>query len=128
MKNLTKLILVFCSVIIATVVNAQDYKHPYGLVNKDGKITDAKGSSIGSITSTGVLSDASGAKIAHVDANGNMVDVKTGKVLGHASKNGTFIYHFKETNDTLTVGPMVFAKLKITMVKRYYWFMKTINR
>ena len=97
--------LVLLGVIMTVTVNAQDYKHPYGLVNKDGMIMDSTGKHIGSITKEGVLKDAEGNKIAQVDANDNLVDDKTGKVIGHAPKNGTFTYYFKDSKETMTIGP-----------------------
>lgn len=105
MTNAIKFFIAILGVVFALSVNAQDYKHPYGLIDKDGKITDSTGKYLGSITIDGMIKDASGAKIAHVDGKGNLVDAKSGKILGKFSKNGTFVYHFDEkAKDTLTIG------------------------
>ncbi|MCU0430947.1 MAG: DUF3659 domain-containing protein [Cytophagaceae bacterium] len=105
MKTIVKTILALVVVSLSFSSNAQDYKHPYGFVKKGGEITDSTGKKIGSITSDGTLSDSTGSRIAHVDTRGNLVDAKTGKILGHAPKNGTFVYHFNETQkDTLTIS------------------------
>lgn len=107
MKNqIVILFILFGLLLSSTFSIAQDYKHPYGLVSKEGKITDPKGTVIGSITKDGTIKDESGNKIATVNSTGNLVDTKTGKVLGHAPKNGEFIYfnHNGTQNDTLSTS------------------------
>jgi hypothetical protein len=104
MKTSSKMILVLLGIIMTITVNAQDYKHSYGFVDKHGKITDSTGTHLGWITPSGVLQDNNKVTIAHVDLNGNLIDQKTGKSMGRAPKNGTFVYHFKESTDTLTIG------------------------
>lgn len=105
MKKLKIIVFALLGLILSTSLsNAQDYKHPYGLVSKEGKLTDSKGEYLGSITKDGTIKDAEGTKIAQVGANGNLVDAKTGKVIGHAPKNGTFVYYFDNASDTLTTS------------------------
>jgi hypothetical protein len=84
-------------VVFAFQLNAQNYKAPK--IDASGKITDAKGTPIGSVTLDGVVSDASGTKVAYVNAEGAMVDAKTGKVLGKPEKNGMILPHFDKTSD-----------------------------
>lgn len=101
----TCMLALFGILLMTTFSFAQDYKHPYGLVSKEGKVTDSTGQHIGWITNDGNIKDAAGTKIAHVGADGKVVDAKTGKTIGHAPKNGTFIYHFdKNVTDTLTTS------------------------
>ncbi len=106
MKKLTTIVFATVGLLLSiSLSHAQDYKHPYGLVSKEGKITDPSGKQIGSITADGIIKDEAGTKIAQVGADGNLVDAKTGKSIGHAPKNGTFIYYFdKNTSDTLTTS------------------------
>ncbi|MDB5274579.1 MAG: hypothetical protein JWO58_2946 [Chitinophagaceae bacterium] len=104
-KTHTLLLALFSILMVATVSNAQDYKHPYGLVDSKGIVTDPNGTKLGSITTEGVIKDASGNQIAQVDANGNVIDAKTGKKTGHAPKNGAFVYYFPENKkDSLMTG------------------------
>ncbi len=51
---------------------------------------------MGWIMSDGVIKDSASAKIAHIDDKGNVVDGASGKVLGKAAKNGTYLYHVKD--------------------------------
>jgi len=106
MKTMNTFMLALFAVLLMTTVSiAQDYKHPYGLVSKDGKVTDPNGKNIGSITPEGVIKDVAGKSIAKVDANGDLIDAKTGKKIGHAPKNGTFVYSFPENKtDSLTTS------------------------
>lgn len=90
------LLAIFAILLSVTISNAQDYKHPYGLVDNKGNVTDPEGNRLGSITPDGKIKDASGTTVAHVNASGNLVDTKTGKVLGHVPKNGNFVYYYPE--------------------------------
>lgn len=100
-KNLLALIIVFFSILSNSL--AQNYKAP--AIDASGKITDAHGKHIGSITTDGHLKDSSGTEIAHIDKDGNMIDHVTKKKMGKAAKNGTFVYHFdKDKTTTLTTS------------------------
>lgn len=107
MKTIKKIVLAMLGVVLAmSVSNAQDYKHPYGLVGEDGKVLSPNGKHLGWVTKEGVIKDAAGIKIAHVDSEGNLVDAKTGKKLGKAEKNGSFMSHYAKTPDEKwTVSP-----------------------
>lgn len=105
MKQIVKITMAIIVMSLVHVVNAQDYKHPFGWVKQNGKVTDSSGTFIGTILTNGTIKDTSGTTIAHVDTRGNLVDAKTGKILGKPLKNGSFVYHFNEsTSDTLTVS------------------------
>jgi len=92
-------------IITASGSFAQNYKQPIPSIDAKGKITDAKGKYIGWVTSDGIIKDAAGIKIAHIDNAGNAIDAVTGKNLGKASKNGTYLYHVKSgANDSLMVS------------------------
>ena len=94
--------------LLFTASNAQDYKHPFGLVDSKGKVTDPDGNHLGTVTPEGTIKDASGTTIAHINAAGNVVDTKTGKVIGHAPKNGNFVYYYPENqkDSLLTTQPL----------------------
>ncbi len=79
MKTITKFLLAIVMIVLALSVSAQDYKHPYGLIQEDGKVMSPEGKHLGWVTKEGVIKDSTGVKIAHVDAEGNLVDAKTGK-------------------------------------------------
>jgi len=69
MKSLKIFVLALLGVVSAiTFSKAQDYKHPYGLVNQEGKVLDNKGKHIGWVTNEGVIKDINGVKISHVDS------------------------------------------------------------
>lgn len=108
MKKLPFTLLLLVLVTAAQTVLSQNYKQPIPSIDAQGKIMDGKGNHIGWITSDGVVKDASGKKIAHIDDQGNAVNASTGKVLGKASKNGTYLYHVENGHsDSLTVlSPM----------------------
>ncbi|MBC7486138.1 MAG: DUF3659 domain-containing protein [Cytophagaceae bacterium] len=109
MKNKNVFLLMILGILLASpFCNAQDYKHPYGLVDSKGNVTDPDGKHLGSITPEGVINDAAGVQIAHVNAEGNVVDTKTGKVLGHAPKNGNFVYYYPENkkDSLMTTQPL----------------------
>jgi hypothetical protein len=74
MKTSSKIILVLLGLIMTITVNAQDYKHPYGFVDKDGKITYSIGTHLVWITPAWALLDNNKVTIAHVDLNGNLID------------------------------------------------------
>lgn len=101
-----QLMLLFV-LLISAIGNAysQNYKQPLPSINAEGKVADSKGKHIGWITSDGVIKDAAGAKIAHIDDKGNVVDSHSGKVMGKAAKNGTYLYHVKSgAADSLTIS------------------------
>lgn len=105
MKNISIIAAVFVMLIAASGAYAQNYKQPLPSIDAKGKITDAKGKHIGWITSDGIIKDATRAKVAHIDNQGNAVDAATGKNLGKAAKNGTYLYHVKSgVSDSLTVS------------------------
>ncbi|WP_138484601.1 hypothetical protein [Dyadobacter bucti] len=86
-------------------VYSQNYKQPIPAIDAQGKVTDAKGKHIGWVTSDGTIKDAAGVKIAHIDDQGNAVDAATGKSMGKAAKNGTYLYHVQSgAADSLTVS------------------------
>jgi hypothetical protein len=93
MKNQQFIFLLAFLVFAVGNVYSQNYKQPKPSIDAQGKVIDAKGKHIGWVTSDGVIKDATGAKIAHIDDQGNAVDAATGKVLGKAAKNGTYLYH-----------------------------------
>lgn len=104
-----KLIFFFALAVVTLTVAqnsyAQNYKQPVPSIDAKGKITDAKGKHIGWVSSEGIIKDAAGVKVAHIDDSGNAVDAATGKNLGKASKNGTYLYHVKSgESDSLTVS------------------------
>jgi hypothetical protein len=87
-------------------VYSQNHKQPKPAINAQGKVTDAKGKHIGWVTTSDrTIKDATGIKIAHIDDNGNAIDAATGKALGKAAKNGTYLYHVENgVADSLTVS------------------------
>lgn len=100
MKTTIKLVLAILGLAFSvSLLNAQDYKHPYGLVKEDGKIYSPEGTFLGTVTKDGVIKDTAGVKIAHIDSEGTLVDAKTGKKLGKAQKNGNYISHGANTGD-----------------------------
>ena len=100
MNTITKFGLAILGVVFAISVSVtQDYKHPQGLVNEEGKMFDPSGKHIGWVTKEGVIKDSAGAKIAHIDSEGTLVDSKTGKKLGKSQKNGNFVPEYKATTD-----------------------------
>lgn len=115
MKNFQKLALTILGLVLAiTVSNAQDYKHPYGLVNEDGKVLSPEGKQLGWITKEGIIKDSAGVKIAHIDNEGNLVDAKTGKKMGKAQKNGNFVPHDAKTPDEgWSVSPPMNGKCEV---------------
>jgi len=114
MKNLSLTLLLLTLALATNTVFSQNYKQPFPSIDKQGKISDVKGKQIGWITSEGVIKDAAGRKIAHVDEQGNAVDATTGKILGKASKNGTYLYHVENGNsDSLTVSSPMNGKCEV---------------
>jgi hypothetical protein len=57
-----------------SMVTAQDYKHPYGLIKEDGKVLDDSRKHIGWVTKDGIIKDITGAKIAYINGEGSLVD------------------------------------------------------
>ena len=105
MKNISIIAAMLLMLITGSGSYAQNYKQPIPSVDAKGKITDAKGKHIGWTTSAGIIKNASRTKIAHIDNQGNAVDAITGKSLGKAAKNGTYLYHVKSgIIDSLTVS------------------------
>jgi hypothetical protein len=98
MKKLTNVIapaivLALCS----TPSFAQDYKHPFGLVDK--KKYEKKHTKNVSTPSN---------SMQYAGANGSLVSPLTGKITGRVSKNSTFIYYFKdEKNSAFTARQTV---------------------
>lgn len=104
-KLLFLFVLIAVTLTVAQNSYGQNYKMPIPSIDVKGKITDAKGKHIGWVTSEGIIKDAAGVKVAHIDNAGNAVDAATGKNLGKASKNGTYLYHVKSgASDSLTVS------------------------
>lgn len=68
-----------------------NYKQPMSIA-KDGKITDAGGTTIGVVTKDKIVQDHEGHKIAFVDGEGNLIDAKTNKKMGRVSKDGKTYY------------------------------------
>jgi hypothetical protein len=106
MRNYLKIINTMLGIIlILNVLAAQDYKHPHGLVDNNGKVSDADGNHIGWVSRKGMVTDMKGRKIVHINSNGNVIDMKSGKMLGHAPKSGNFVYHFDDLKkDSLTTS------------------------
>jgi hypothetical protein len=92
-----KIMMAMLGVVLVIQLNAQNYKAPK--IDSSGKITDEKGTVLGSVTLDGVVSDVSGGKVAYVNSEGAMVDAKSGKVLGKPEKNGIILPHFEQTKD-----------------------------
>ncbi|HVD98900.1 MAG TPA: hypothetical protein VNB90_11905 [Cytophagaceae bacterium] len=100
MRIFKKFMFAVLGVILAiSTVNAQDYKHPEGLIKEDGKVFNNEGKHIGWITKDGIVKDTSGQKVAEIDSEGNLVESATGKKLGKAEKNGNFTPYFSKTPD-----------------------------
>ena len=98
MKTIKKIMTTVLGLVLAMQLSyAQNYKAPK--IDASGRVTNEKGTFIGTVTTDGIISDASGVKIAHVDSNGNLIDEKTGKKLGKAEKNGNFLPGFSKTPD-----------------------------
>jgi len=95
MKKLTKIIFAIMILALSTMkATAQDYKHPFGLVYKDKKSVEKKSEIV--LSNNPVKTNAN-----YVDGNNNLVDPNTGKILGRAPKNGSFVYYFQAIpNDT----------------------------
>ena len=107
MKTIKIVVLALLGVVFAlTVSQAQDYKHPKGLINKDGKVFSPEGEHMGWITKDGIIKDTAGVKIAHIDAEGSLVDAKTGKKQGKMEKNGNYVlYPTKTPDEKWSVSP-----------------------
>jgi hypothetical protein len=97
MKTQQKFLMSALGLLLALQLHAQNYKAPK--IDASGKVTDEKGTVIGSVTTAGVVTDAAGTKVAYVNSEGAMVDAKTGKVLGKPEKNGIILPHFDKTKD-----------------------------
>ncbi|OJV17293.1 MAG: hypothetical protein BGO21_25715 [Dyadobacter sp. 50-39] len=88
-KNLLLLIVLM----IPTILFAQtNYKQPMNIA-KDGKVTDAAGVVVGSVSKDKIISDHHGHKIGFVDGEGNLVDAKTNKKMGRVAKDGKTYYN-----------------------------------
>ena len=94
-----KLIVVFALLFITSISVFAQKSTP--MVDYKGHIMNGK-TQIGTITSNGGF-DQAGKSMTKVDGKGNIVD-STGKVIGNAPKNGTFVYYFEDNQDKYTVG------------------------
>lgn len=98
MKSLKKMMLILLGVVLASnFAVAQNYKAPK--IDASGKITNASGKQIGSLSTSGEIMDSTGTKIAYIDANGTLVDAHNGKKLGKAEKNGNYVSYMSKTPD-----------------------------
>lgn len=88
-KNILLLIILM---IPAAVFAQANYKQPIS-ITQDGMITDAGGTTIGSVTKEKIVKDHKGHKIAFVDGEGNLVDAKTNKKMGRMGKDGKTYYN-----------------------------------
>jgi hypothetical protein len=99
MKTMTKCLLGLLGVVVAMSVSvAQDYKHPYGMVQEDGKVLDGAGKHLGWVTKEGIIKDTLGMEMVHIDAEGSAVVHKTGKKIGKVRKNGNYVSHYAKTS------------------------------
>ena len=90
MNKLSKIIMAIIILALSSTLSiAQDYKHPYGLVDK-------KKSNVTKSTEFSTLSTSN--NINYVGANGNLVSPKTGKVIGRLPKNAVFVNYFDNTS------------------------------
>ncbi|WP_310588823.1 5-fold beta-flower protein [Dyadobacter flavalbus] len=88
-----KNILLLIILMIPTVLFAQaNYKQPFNIA-KDGMITDAAGTTIGSVTKENIVKDHKGHKIAFVDGEGSLIDAHTNKKMGRMGKDGKTYYN-----------------------------------
>ena len=79
--------------IVSTFGFAQaNYKQPFS-IDKDGKVMDSKGTSVGLVTKDQIIKDHDGHKIAFVDGEGKLVDAKTNKKMGRMGKDGKTYYN-----------------------------------
>ena len=93
MKTTKKfLVLLLFALVFPVLGFAQsNYKQPM-TINKDGKITDAAGITVGSVSKEKIIQDHNGHKIAFVDGEGNLVDAHTNKKMGRMGKDGKTYY------------------------------------
>lgn len=88
-----KLALLFTLLAFPAILFAQsNYKQPMSIA-KDGLITDAGGTTIGSVTKDKIVKDHQGHKVAFVDGEGNLVDAHTNKKMGRMGKDGKTYYN-----------------------------------
>ncbi|MGX5856051.1 5-fold beta-flower protein [Dyadobacter jiangsuensis] len=94
MKPIKKyLILLLLAVALPVLTLAQsNYKQPMN-ISKDGKITDAGGITVGSVSKDKIVKDHDGHKVAFIDADGSLVDAKTNKKIGKMAKDGKNYYN-----------------------------------
>jgi len=99
---ITSVFVLFFTILVSY---GQNYKQPHTKVDKVGKITSHSGKFMGTIEKTGTLKNAEGKELATIDSKGDLIDSKTGKVIGHAPKNGSFVYfNHKGESETLTLS------------------------
>jgi hypothetical protein len=79
--------LVFFTTLSFGNLIAQNYKAP--AIDFSGKIKDAAGITLGSISKEGIFKNHDGYKIALINNKGELVD-SSGKILGKPEKNGNF--------------------------------------
>ena len=96
MKNTITIIAFF----LVTSLNVLAQK-PVPIVDYKGHILNGK-TQIGTLSSAGGF-DQSGKSMTKIDGSGNIVD-STGKVLGKAPKNGSFVYYFNDKAEKYSIG------------------------
>ena len=90
-------IAVFIMIFSTINLSAQNYKA--ASIDASGKVTDNNGLHLGWVTAEGTIKDTTGVEIAHVDSKGNLVDMHSGKTMGKAEKNGTFVFHSNKNKE-----------------------------
>ena len=99
MKTIAKFAFVLLGLVfVLSSAQAQDYKHPGGMINAEGKVFSPDGKHIGWVTKEGIIKDVKSVQVAHVDSEGTLVD-KSGKKLGKAQKNGNYLAQDTKTSD-----------------------------
>ena len=88
-KNILLLIILMIPAVLFAQAN---YKQPMSIA-KDGMITDAAGTTIGSVTKENIVKDHKGHKIAFVDGEGSLIDAHTNKKMGRVGKDGKTYYN-----------------------------------
>jgi len=99
MKTISTFLLMILGLSLVICVSGQDYKHPYGSIQEDGKVLSPDGKHLGWVTKEGIIKDSTGLKVAHVDSEGNLVNATSGKKIGKVQKNGNYVSHYAKTSD-----------------------------